>query len=165
MPPHLVPTPCLYTLSPRFVGYASSPHFVPALCRNQRGKLTRRRKNLKCKRGTLLTPLTLLTRLTVAHAQHHPVNRVNEVNEVNAVQKPARQTKRRQECPRHIGTAIIGTCRSRRHLSPPVDYSGNPFASDAPWSPRSPRYIGERMRRRTYRRGRRAPAFRLSVHL
>ena len=30
--PHLVSTPCLHTLSPRFVGYASSPHFVPTLC-------------------------------------------------------------------------------------------------------------------------------------
>ena len=31
--PLSVHTPCLHTLSPRFVGYASSPHFVPTLCR------------------------------------------------------------------------------------------------------------------------------------
>ena len=30
--PHLVSTPCLHTLSPHFVGYDSSPHFVPTLC-------------------------------------------------------------------------------------------------------------------------------------
>ena len=39
--------------------------------------------------------------------------------------------------------------------------SGAPFASDALWSPRSPRCIGERMDGERHRRGRRAPAFRL----
>jgi hypothetical protein len=31
-------TLCLHTLSPRFVGYASSPHFVPTLCRKRKSK-------------------------------------------------------------------------------------------------------------------------------
>jgi hypothetical protein len=39
--------------------------------------------------------------------------------------------------------------------------SGHPFAPDALWSPRSPRFIGGRMDGERYRQGRRAPAFRL----
>jgi hypothetical protein len=34
-------TPCLHTLSPHFVGYASSPHFVPTLCRKRKSKRQR----------------------------------------------------------------------------------------------------------------------------
>ena len=34
-------TLCLHTLSPRFVGYASSPHFVPTLCRKRKSKRQR----------------------------------------------------------------------------------------------------------------------------
>jgi len=53
--PHLVSTPCLRTLSPRFVGYASSPHFVPTLCRK------RKSKRQKCSRpGFLVFVLVLV---------------------------------------------------------------------------------------------------------
>ena len=51
---HLVPAPCLHALSdtlrlhtssPRLVGYASSPHFVPTLCRKRRVGEDRLRNN------------------------------------------------------------------------------------------------------------------------
>ena len=39
--------PCLHTLSPHFVGYASSSHLVPTLCRTRQVKLTRRHEAAK----------------------------------------------------------------------------------------------------------------------
>jgi hypothetical protein len=156
-------TLCLHTLSPRFVGYASSPHYVPTLCR--------KRKSKRMFRLPVHSRCALEPAVSAVNWRAHEVE--NDTAGDGGLQRSGFSVHSRCALEPAVSAVYWGAHGWR--TTPPGTAGSSvpafPFASDALWSPRSPRCTGERMDGERHRRGscfakatqdrRRVPAFRL----
>ena len=151
-----VPTLCLHTLSPHFVGYASSPHFVSTLCRIRFvPTLCPYALSLRC-HAFVPAFRSLLKRLGARGLCGVLASAWIENGTAGDTPSPRlRSTGRR--APR-FGFPFAFRCALEPVVSavywgahgvangPAGDVglhvSAFPFASDAPWSPPSPRFCG-----------------------